>query len=149
MTRHWRELAHDWSLIIRESGARDIYKVAEAVNKQSKSNGSLMKICPIAVWASEVIKYPTKENTKLFNDIILADSRIIHSEELTGSCIFVYSATIAFLINNRDDPDKASKALQYATDLAEDDLANHSADNGAASAKIWLKDAKELWDNCK
>lgn len=33
LTRHWRELGEDWSLIIRESGAKDIYKVAEAVNK--------------------------------------------------------------------------------------------------------------------
>jgi len=55
LTRHWRELDTDWSLIIRESGAKDIYKVAEAVNKQSKSNGSLMKMCPIAVWAAEVL----------------------------------------------------------------------------------------------
>lgn len=149
LTRHWRELDTDWSLIIRESGARDIYKVAEAVNKQSKSNGSLMKICPIAIWAAEVIKNPTPENTKLYHDLILADARIIHSEELTGACIFVYSATIAFLLNNRHQANRAQLALDYATQLAEHDLAKHSADNGQASAKIWIKDAKELWDNCK
>ena len=50
----------------------------------------------------------------MFRKIINADSMIIHSEELTGFCIFVYSATIAFLINNRTDKYRAEKALNYA-----------------------------------
>lgn len=61
LTRHWRELSPDWRLIIRESAAKDIYKVSEAVNKTSKSNGSMMKICPLAVWAAGVIKDVTPE----------------------------------------------------------------------------------------
>lgn len=149
LTRHWRELDDDWSLIIRESGARDIYKVAEAVNNQSKSNGSLMKICPIAVWAAEILSVINEENTKLYHEIIIADAKIIHSEKLTQACIFVYSATIAYLINNRQDKQKAAKALEYATQLAADPLCNVTADSGAASATIWIDSAKKLWDECK
>lgn len=70
LTRHWRELSDDWELIIRESASRDIYKVSEAVNKNSKSNGSLMKICPIAVWASELLKNDTDDNRRHFKEII-------------------------------------------------------------------------------
>ena len=66
LTRHWRELRDDWTMIIRETQSKDIYLVAEAVNNMSKSNGSLMKICPLAVWATEVLKETTEENEMHF-----------------------------------------------------------------------------------
>lgn len=82
LTRHWRDLSDDWELIIRESAARDIYKVSEAVNTSSKSNGSLMKICPLAVWSAGVLKGNEKnpETLKHYKEIIDKDARIIHSE---------------------------------------------------------------------
>jgi hypothetical protein len=99
-----------------------------------------MKIGPIAIWASEILRNPSEANTKMFRKIINADSTIIHSEELTGFCIFVYSATIAFLINNRTDKDRAGKALNYAKELAgRAEYANISADGGDASASKWIQ----------
>lgn len=83
LTRHWRDLNDNWELVIRDSAAKDIYKVSEAVNQASKSNGSLMKICPIIVWSAEVVADKTKddyEDLKHYKEIISADSMIIHSE---------------------------------------------------------------------
>lgn len=108
-----------------------------------------MKICPIAVWSAEILKNDNANNKKLYQEVINADSKIIHSEELTGACIFVYSATIAHLINNRADPDKAKKALDFASALAKEEMCNVSADNGEASATNWIEHAKKLWNDSK
>lgn len=149
LTRHWRELSDDWELIIRESASRDIYKVSEAVNKSSKSNGSLMKICPMAVWAAEVLLNDSDENRKHFKEIIDADAKIIHSEEMTRCCIYVYAGAIAYLINHKDDKNRAEAAINYAMDLANGPYGNKVADNGAASAAIWIQEASDLWKKCK
>ena len=54
-------------------------------------------------------------------------------------CIFVYSATVAYLINNRNDKDRAKKALKFAMDLANrDEYAKITADNREASASKWI-----------
>jgi ADP-ribosylglycohydrolase len=112
LTRHWRDLSEEWELIIRDSAARDIYKVSQAVNMTSKSNGSLMKICPIAVWAAEILKdHTNKENWREYKRITAADSTIIHSEPLTTSAVFVYSAAIAYLINHHTEENKAANAF--------------------------------------
>lgn len=142
LTRHWRELSDDWELIIRESAARDIYKVSEAVNKSSKSNGSLMKICPMAVWASEVLLNDSDDNRRLFKEIIDADAKIIHSEEMTRCCIYVYSGAIAYLINHRTNKNRAEEAIKYAIDLANGPYGNKLADGGAASAAKWIEEAE-------
>ena len=150
LTRHWRELSDNWELIIRESAARDIYKVSEAVNKASKSNGSMMKICPLAVWAADIIREDTEENLAHFNKIIHYDSRVIHFEALTGCVIFLYSATIAYLINNCKDEKRAGAALKFAVKLANSEpYVNITADDGKASAAIWIDEAIKLWEDAK
>ena len=68
---------------------------------------------------------------------------------MTGSCIFVYSATVAFLINHRHDKDRAQKALDYAYELSGKEFADKEADDGSASPKKWIEFAKKLWDQCK
>ena len=80
-----------------------------------------MKIGPMAVWAAEIIKMETPNNIAEFQKVIDADSKIIHSEALTGVCIFVYSATLAFLINNRHDKDRAGKAFEFGLKIAQMD----------------------------
>ena len=68
---------------------------------------------------------------------------------MTGCCIFIYSAAIAYLINNHEDKYRAQKAIDYALDLANGPYGNKVADGGNASAKIWIEDADKLWQECK
>ena len=68
---------------------------------------------------------------------------------MTGVCIFVYSATIAYLINNRTDKDRAKNALDYAIRLAKKEFCNATADEGKASAIKWIEEGVNLWAKCK
>jgi len=107
-----------------------------------------MKICPLAIWASEIIKGctdPEKENEfakyKIYRDIIDDDVKIIHYEPLTRSCVYVYSVAISYMFNNYTDPNRAIDAFNLAYKLGQTTLANEEADNGAASVCKWIKEA--------
>lgn len=152
LTRHTRELAQppSWDLIVRETGAKDIYKVTQRVNTNSKSNGSLMKICPLAIWASEIVKGCTDpvaefEQYKRYRDIIDDDVKIIHNEPLTRSCIFVYSLAISHMFNNNTDVNRAKQAFDLAYTCGGTKLANEEADNGLASVCKWIDEAKDVF----
>jgi hypothetical protein len=80
-----------------------------------------MKICPMAIWASEIVKGCTDpspgkdfEQYKRYRGIIDADVKIIHNEPLSRSCVFVYSLAISHMFNNNTDPDRAKQAFDLA-----------------------------------
>jgi len=99
-----------------------------------------MKITPLAVWASEIIKdcsdpdiekeYKQYEHYK---NIIDDDVKIIHNEPLTRNCVYIYSLAISHMINNNKDGNRAKQAFDLAYKCGGLELANEIADNGAAS----------------
>ena len=56
LSRETRELTDELKLVKRETRAKDVKKTAKRMNKESKSNGCLMRLMPLIVWASEIVK---------------------------------------------------------------------------------------------
>ena len=71
------------------------------------SNGSLMRITPIAV-------YTCKLEPKNAYDAISADVLLTHPNKACCDIIYMYCSSIHFLINNADKPDRAQLAFDEA-----------------------------------
>lgn len=95
-----RELRDDLTLVNRETRAFDVKKTAKRVNKDSKSNGCLMRIAPMAVWMAEVVKDRTSEQYENLKKLVKADVELTHPDKLAQHCCILYCCAIAFLLNN-------------------------------------------------
>lgn len=65
---------------------------------QSISNGSLMRVTPLAVWASNLLSAKREEKDKdieEFKKVIVADTTFTHPHNLVHETVFIYSAVIA------------------------------------------------------
>lgn len=76
------------------------------------SNGCLMRITPLAVWAADV------EDLEVHQALIKADTELTHSNVLAQETCFVYCQTIAVLIKYAHDPEKVTKACGHAAQIA-------------------------------
>ena len=63
--------------------AADVKMTARRQNKDSKSNGGLMRISPLIVWASDMAKDNKLESYELLKTVIRADCELTHPEKLT------------------------------------------------------------------
>ncbi len=84
------------------------YQNAEKYNMGSRSNGSLMRCTPIAVWASSL------ESESEFYKAIEADVRFTHPNKLVIDSVYLYCTAIKYLLINPDDKKRASKAFEHA-----------------------------------
>ena len=76
------------------------------------SNGSLMRVTPLAVWAAEC------DDPAVHRELIKTDTELSHGSPLVHDVCYVYSATIAFLIRNANESNRFNSALEYANKLA-------------------------------
>ena len=90
--------------------AENAFACAEYNNKESMSNGSLMRITPLAVFTS---KLPSSNARSLID----ADTKMTHSSTAAQDIAFMYCQTIAFLINNHTKPNRCQLAFDEAHKL--------------------------------
>ena len=95
--------------------AADVLMIAKSHNSASKSNGSLMKATPLAVFCAELEQ---KKNYKKFKEIVAADCSWIHPHEMVHDAVFLYCVAIAHLLNNPTSPTRAKDAFDLAMELS-------------------------------
>ena len=78
-----RDIEGSFNLVERETRAYDVKKAAKRVNKNSRSNGCLMRIAPMAVWLAELVKDCDDSRYETFKTIIKADLELTHSDKLS------------------------------------------------------------------
>lgn len=58
-------------------------KMAKLLSKNSRSNGCLMRIAPLAVWLSGLVEETTEESKlKLYKRVIISDVEMTHPDPL-------------------------------------------------------------------
>jgi len=77
-------------------------------NQSSQSNGSLMRITPLAVWASG-LKSPFD-----LSRVVVADSKMTHPNKVVHACSFLYCQSIQHLLLHRHSPTKQKDAFELA-----------------------------------
>ena len=123
----------------RASVAREAAKASQAI-RPSLSNGSLMRITPLAVWAAGI------DDPVLFYRVIAADVTFTHASPLVSDAVAVYSRAIATLLRNADDEQKVQIAFDRATEMAST-IANtvvESDDRLRCTVKGWLEQAMAM-----
>lgn len=96
----------------------------------NRSNGSLMRCTPMAVWASALEPEDLKK-------AIVCDAEFTHPNKLVQDCVFLYASTIRDLINNPTHPMRAKMSFDKAVTLSKEKLANFTSDDGESAYK-WL-----------
>ena len=145
-------MAEDGQLVKRPVRALDARLIAMKKNKTSKSNGSLMRCTPMAVFLAALVgqrgdsQEVQQANLAKLYEAAAADVNFTHSNMLVTACIFLYQVAIGYLLNNPDEKDRAQNAFNLVYKLSEQEIANATADEGTASAIIWLQEAKKLAD---
>jgi len=112
------------------------YEAKKNASPNSMSNASMMRVTPLAVWASSLDDEQLKR-------AVVAETEITHGEKITQEATFIYCATIKYLLNNPDEEERAQKAFDYALGLSQSDLAN-SVNNKSDSCSNWLRMAQLL-----
>lgn len=84
--------------------AEDAIERANTFNAQTKSNGSLMRSMPHAVFGANLVKAGKFRELK---DLISGEARFVHANKIVHEAIFVYIAALAHLLNNPDDENRA------------------------------------------
>ena len=80
-------------------------EVVRAYNTKSQSNGSLMRATPMAVFISKL------KDVEPMMKAVKADVEFTHCNKIVTEAIFLYCYTIALLIQNHDDDDRAAKVF--------------------------------------
>lgn len=95
---------------------------AASVEKVSKSlsNGSMMRVAPLAVWASELYGKDKRPNSTDFKKVIVADVTFTHVQAAVKEAVFIQSAMIAYLVQHSDSEGRAGDAVKLVTSLAND-----------------------------
>lgn len=70
----------------------------------------------------------------------MADQELSHSNPLIIDAAFVYSQTIAYLLHNASADDRATKAFDYAVEIAKNLNKSEKADESISN---WLQVAKD------
>jgi len=94
-------------------------------NEDSQSNGSLMRITPLAVFASKI-----KDN-KIFEKVIRSEATLTHANETAQQVAICYCIAIRELINQPKEKDR-KKAYEVAKTWA--------LENGNEIIKSWFSD---------
>lgn len=101
--------------------AEDAIERANTFNASSKSNGSLMRCMPHAIFGANMAKAGKFRELK---QLVLGEAKFVHANKIVHEAIFVYIAAMAYLLNNPDDPNRAQAAFDLALKLSKEDLAN-------------------------
>ena len=125
--------------LLKEPYAYAAKNTAAKHNMNSLSNTSMMKLAPLAVWTSSL------SSVEILKSVVIADVEFIHSNELVQLICYVYSASVNFLLNNPNDPDRALQAYEIAVQLTESELSViDSTDSEMRTCLVCLMIARQL-----
>lgn len=83
--------------------AVDAINAAKFENSNSKSNGSLMRCMPHAIFLANMVK--AKKYQEIY-DLVSIEASFVHSHKLVHETIFVYIVSLAHLLNNPNAPNR-------------------------------------------
>lgn len=86
----------------------EVKKAALANNLESISNGSLMIISPLALWASEI------SDAELFRQKIDEIVELIHPNEVVKEAVYLHCLAIKHLVQNPYDSARGLRAFSLA-----------------------------------
>tara|TARA_B110000285_G_C14886305_1_gene496347 strand:+ start:438 stop:815 length:378 start_codon:yes stop_codon:yes gene_type:complete len=98
--------------LVQNPKASVAYESAARENQTSMSNGSLMRITPLAVYTCKL----TPENSR---EVIDADVLLTHPNKACCDIIYMYCSSIHFLIKNADKPNRAQLAFDEAQKMVD------------------------------
>ena len=100
-----------------------------------------MRVTPLAVWAAEC------DDPAMHRELIKADTELSHGNPLVHDVCYVYSATIAFLIRNANEPNRFASALEYANKLASEHCSARDQDQSVIEYLTLATDLNALKKN--
>lgn len=118
--------------------AEDSFERANTFNSFSKSNSSLMRCMPNAIFGANLVHY---RKFKELKDLVVADAKFVHPNKIVHEAIFVYIAAMGYLLNNPHDPKRGQAAFDLALKLSKESLANSVDKRYLDSVKVWLSEA--------
>jgi len=106
----------------------------EITKKQTKSlsNGSMMRVAPLAVWAANI------QDIDILSSIISTDVGFTHGNETVHQAVLVYSAAIGSLLRNLESQNRAVEAFEFAKQIA--------IDRKFETCLEWLDLAQKLYE---
>lgn len=144
------EINEKGQLVTRPVTTKDARLIALKLNKASRSNGSLMRCTPLAVFLAALVEQKgasveqQQQNYERMKQAVAADVQFTHANPVVTECIFLYQVAIGYLLNNPEEADRATKAFDLVCKLAQSELANTAQEDGTVSAAAWLDEAKQL-----
>lgn len=133
------------SLIFANRSADDAMERANTFNAYSKTNDSLKRSMPHAIFGANLVK---EGKFKELKELVTGEAKYVHSNKIVHEAIFVYVAAMAHLLNNPDDINRSIAAFDLAKKLSRDPLASSMDTESMESISNWLTEAKELAENC-
>lgn len=113
-------------------------QISQVENGKSKSNGSLMRITPMAVWTSKM--------TNRFEVMraICTDVEFIHHNELVKQACQCYTFSMHYLLNNPTNKNRAFEAYAIALKFSESEFGNFVDRRDGSNLKEWLDESARL-----
>ena len=84
---------------------------ARTFNRSTKSNGSMMRCMPHALFGAQMVK---SEKFQEFFDLISIEAQFVHANPIVHEANFVYLVALTHLLNNPDAGDRAQVAFDIA-----------------------------------
>lgn len=134
------------SLIFANRTADDAMERANTFNAYSKSNDSIKRSMPHAIFGANLQKEGKLQELK---DLVKGEVKFVHSNKIVHEVIFVYVAAIAYLLNNPDDVNRQVCAFNMAKTLSRDRLASSIDMEKMEGVNQWLTEAEELAEKTK
>ena len=115
------------------------FHAANEKNPSSKSNGSLMRCMPHAIFLADLAK---AEKYKEMYDLISMEVNITHGQKMVHEAIFVYIVALCHILNNPDAPDRGKVAFEKAYALAKSDFCTTIDEKYGEKVEWWMDYAK-------
>lgn len=108
-------------------------------NRDSASNGCMMRSTPLAIWGADLSKEDLKKASN-------AETTLTHPNPTANDATFLYNLAIKFLLNNLEDPDRALKCFDYCLE-ASNSFTPEDSFFGDQSIKNWLLLSKKMFED--
>ena len=99
------EISNCFSAFTDEPKAWQAKKAAIVNNSQYQTNSSLARIVPLAVWTSSLRSIQDVKRA------VVSEVELTHSSMLVHAACFLYCASLKYLLNHPDDPNRAQRAF--------------------------------------
>ena len=127
---------YQWQEIFDQQGyAAVMTQAAASLCRESKANGSLMRITPLAIWGYQL----TDEELANYGQ---QDSCLSHSNPSCYYAVSCYVIAISNLIKNQQNRMAAFEAVKNWLNLQQNRIQNPVEYSGWAEVREWLQDAE-------